>query len=154
MPAEVRGRIACPAPARTGDGAPPADHLVDPHPLARPDRRFGAPSLESALRLAVLASARPRQRKSPKAVTGDVLAKPLEACTSDRLVDVRHRALFLTAFASGRRPRSEVAGLRVDDLVDDDPVLGDPPAHGLRSGYLTGAANRGVKRCSSHCISQ
>lgn len=23
MPAEVRGRIACPAPARTGDGAPP-----------------------------------------------------------------------------------------------------------------------------------
>lgn len=126
MPAEVRGRIACPAPARTGDGAPPADHLVDPHPLARPDRRFGAPSLESALRLAVLASARPRQRKSRKAVTGDVLAKLLEACASDRLVDVRHRALFLTAFASGGRPRSEVAGLRVDDLVDDDPVLGDP----------------------------
>lgn len=87
---------------------------------------FGAPSLESALRLAVLASARPRQRKSRKAVTGDVLAKLLEACASDRLVDVRHRALFLTAFASGGRPRSEVAGLRVDDLVDDDPVLGDP----------------------------
>lgn len=87
---------------------------------------FGAPSLESALRLAVLASARPRQRKSRKAVTGDVLAKLLEACASDRLVDVRHRALLLTAFASGGRPRSEVAGLRVDDLVDDDPVLGDP----------------------------
>lgn len=85
---------------------------------------FGAPSLESALRLAVLA--RPRQRKSRKAVTGDVLAKVLEACASDRLVDVRHRALFLTAFASGGRRRSEVAGLRVDDLVDEDPVLGDP----------------------------
>lgn len=43
---------------------------------------FGAPSLESALRLAVLASARPRQRKSRKAVTGDVLAsfsKPVPA---------------------------------------------------------------------------
>lgn len=32
--------------------------------------------------------------------------------------------------------------------------LATRPAHGLRSGYLTGAANRGVKRCSSHCISQ
>lgn len=115
---------------------------------------FGAPSLESALRLAVLASARPRQRKSRKAVTGDVLAKLLEACASDRLVDVRHRALFLTAFASGGRPRSEVAGLRVDDLVDDDPVLGDPAGSWPKIRLSDRAANRGVKRCSSHCISQ
>jgi hypothetical protein len=36
---------------------------------------FSAPSLKSALRLAVRASNRPRQKKSKKAVTGDILAK-------------------------------------------------------------------------------
>ncbi|PLU31700.1 tyrosine-type recombinase/integrase, partial [Sinorhizobium medicae] len=81
-------------------------------------------SLKSALRLAVRASARPRQRKSRKAVTGDVLAKLLETCASDRLVDVRDRALLLTA--SGGRRRSEVAGLHVGDLVDEEPVRADP----------------------------
>ncbi|MEY9325812.1 site-specific integrase [Sinorhizobium fredii] len=87
---------------------------------------FGAPSLKSALRLAVRASARPRQRKSRKAVTGDVLARLLETCASDRLVDVRDQALLLTAFASGGRRRSEVAGLRVEDLVDEELVRADP----------------------------
>lgn len=87
---------------------------------------FGAPSLKSALRLAVRASARPRQRKSPRAVTGDVLAMLLKTCATDRLVDVRDRALFLTAFASGGRRRSEVAGLRVGDLVDEEPVRAYP----------------------------
>ncbi|AFL50674.1 integrase [Sinorhizobium fredii] len=87
---------------------------------------FGGPSLKSALRLAVRAGARPRQRKSKKAVTGDVLARLLEACATDRLVDVRDRALLLTAFASGGRRRSELAGLRVDDLVDEEPVRADP----------------------------
>ncbi|MBB4184774.1 integrase [Sinorhizobium terangae] len=87
---------------------------------------FAAPSLKSALRLAVRASARPRERKSRKAVTGEVLAKLLETCASDRLVDVRDRALLLTAFASGGRRRSEVAGLRVGDLVDEEPVQTDP----------------------------
>ena len=87
---------------------------------------FGAPSLKSALRLAVRASGRPRQRKSRKAVTGDVLAKLLKTCASDRLVDLRDRALLLTAFASGGRRRSEVAGLRVGDLVDEEPVRADP----------------------------
>ncbi|MCJ9719393.1 tyrosine-type recombinase/integrase, partial [Agrobacterium sp. BETTINA12B] len=36
------------------------------------------------------------------------------------------RALLLLAFASGGRRRSEVAGLRVEDLVDDEPVRADP----------------------------
>ncbi|MFC0810475.1 integrase, partial [Ensifer sp. P24N7] len=76
---------------------------------------FGAPSLKSALRLAVKASSRPRQRKSKKAVTVDVLAKLLAACAGERLVDQRDRALLLTAFASGGRRRSEVAALRVED---------------------------------------
>ncbi|KSV71565.1 hypothetical protein N183_27790 [Sinorhizobium sp. Sb3] len=87
---------------------------------------FNRPSLKSALRLAVRASARPRQRKSKKAVTGDVLAKLLRACAGERLVDLRDRALLLAAFASGGRRRSEVAALRVEDLTDEDTVQADP----------------------------
>nr|WP_015061206.1 site-specific integrase [Sinorhizobium meliloti]AFJ91247.1 phage integrase [Sinorhizobium meliloti] len=87
---------------------------------------FGAPSLKSALRLAVRASNRPRQRKSKKAVTLDILTKLLEACAGDRLVDARDRALLLAAFASGGRRRSEVAALRVEDLADEEPVRANP----------------------------
>ncbi|MCA1444642.1 site-specific integrase, partial [Ensifer sp. IC4062] len=87
---------------------------------------FAAPSLKSALRLAVRASARPRQRKSKKAVTVDILAKLLQACAGVRLVDLRDHALLLTAFASGGRRRSEVAALRVEDLADEEPVRADP----------------------------
>jgi len=87
---------------------------------------FGAPSLQSALRLAVRASARPRQRKSKKAVTGDLLAKLLQTCAGERSVDLRDRALLLTAFASGGRRRSEVAALRVEDLTDEEPVRANP----------------------------
>ncbi|MGH0347410.1 site-specific integrase [Sinorhizobium meliloti] len=85
---------------------------------------FAAPSLKSTLRLAVRASARPRQRK--KAVTVDILAKLLQACAGDRLVDLRDHALLLTAFASGGRRRSEVAALRVEDLTDEEPLRADP----------------------------
>ncbi|MBW0368283.1 site-specific integrase [Ensifer adhaerens] len=87
---------------------------------------FNGPSLKSALRLAVRASVRPRQRKSKKAVTGDVLAKLLLACAGERAADLRDRALLLTAFASGGRRRSEVAELRVEDLIDEEPVRADP----------------------------
>jgi len=87
---------------------------------------FTAPSLKTALRLAVRATPRQRRRKSKKAITGDVLAKLLTTCNGDRLTDVRDRALLLTAFASGGRRRSEVASLRIEDLVDEEPVLADP----------------------------
>ncbi|WP_426289844.1 site-specific integrase (plasmid) [Ensifer adhaerens] len=87
---------------------------------------FDGPSLKSSLRLAVRTSARPRQRKSKKAVTADILAKLLESFAGERLVDLRDRALLLAAFASGGRRRSEVAALRVEDLVDEDPVRADP----------------------------
>ncbi|WP_112984555.1 site-specific integrase [Ensifer adhaerens] len=87
---------------------------------------FDGPSLKSALRLAVRASARPRQCKSKKAVTGAILAKLLDACAGERLVDLRDRALLLTAFASGGRRRSEVSALRVEDITDEGTVLADP----------------------------
>ncbi len=87
---------------------------------------FTAPSLKAALRLAVRAAPRQRRSKSRRAVTADVLTKLLATCNGERLVDLRDRALLLTAFASGGRRRSEVAGLRVEDLVDEDQVHADP----------------------------
>ncbi|MER9235317.1 tyrosine-type recombinase/integrase [Mesorhizobium sp. M0622] len=87
---------------------------------------FSAPGLQSAIKLAVRASARPRGRKSKKAVTADILAALLKACAGDRLVDMRDRALLITAFASGGRRRSEVSDLRVEQLIEEEPVPANP----------------------------
>ncbi|WP_214473377.1 site-specific integrase [Mesorhizobium sp. dw_380] len=90
--------------------------------------KFNAPGLQSAMKLAVRASARPRGRKSKKAVTADILTALLKACAGDRLVDVRDRALLITAFASGGRRRSEIASLRIEQIIEEDPVPADPKA--------------------------
>jgi integrase len=83
---------------------------------------FDAPSLRSALKLAVRASAKPRTRKSQQAVTGDIVQKLLASILTTDLVDVRDRALILVAFASGGRRRSEIANLRVEDIIVEEPV--------------------------------
>jgi integrase len=75
---------------------------------------FKSPALRSALRLSV------------RAVTRDVLEALLATCGSDRLADTRDAALLLVAFASGGRRRSEVASLRVEQLVEEQPVIEDP----------------------------
>lgn len=87
---------------------------------------FHAPSLRTAVRLAVRASTRPRQRKSKRAVTRDVLDRLLATCRSDRLADTRDLAILLLAFASGGRRRSEVARLRVEQISDEPAVPLDP----------------------------
>ena len=87
---------------------------------------FGDGQIRNALRLAVRAAARPRQRKSQTAVTGDVVAKLLATCGRGTLADRRDAALLLVAFASGGRRRSEIAGLRVEDIVKEPDVLSDP----------------------------
>lgn len=84
---------------------------------------FASPALKSAIRLAVRASHRPRKRKSAKAVTGDVLAKLLATCSSDSLRDIRDRAILMVAFASGGRRRSEIAGLRCEQLTPEAPIF-------------------------------
>jgi integrase len=88
--------------------------------------KFNAAGLRSALKLAVRANPRPRKRKSAKAVTADILEAMLQACAGERLVDVRDRALLLVAFASGGRRRSEVAALRMEQLIEQDAVPIDP----------------------------
>jgi integrase len=87
---------------------------------------FASPALHSALRLAVRASGRPRRRKSERAVTRDILDRLAAACRSDRLVDIRDLAILMVAFASGGRRRSEVAGLRFEQLHEERPVSSDP----------------------------
>jgi integrase len=87
---------------------------------------FAAPSLRSALRLAVRASPRPRQRKSKRAVTRDVLDRLIATCASDRLADTRDLAILLLAFASGGRRRSGVARLRVEQPRNEPPAPVDP----------------------------
>ncbi|AIC29509.1 integrase family protein (plasmid) [Rhizobium etli bv. mimosae str. IE4771] len=89
------------------------------------DGAFASPALRSALRLAVRAVPRPRRRKSAKAVTCDVLAKLLATCGEHSLRDLRDRAILMVAFASGGRRRSEVAGLRMEQLTVEPPVAGE-----------------------------
>ncbi len=86
------------------------------------DGAFASPALKSAIRLAVRAVPRTRRRKSAKAVTGDILAKLLATYSTDSLRDVRDRAILMVAFASGGRRRSEIAGLRREQLSDEPPI--------------------------------
>lgn len=94
---------------------------------------FGSPALKSAIRLAVRATSRPRRRKSAKAVTGDILSRLIATCSTGSLRDVRDRAILMVAFASGGRRRSEIAGLRVEQLQPEEPIRidGAPPLPSL-----------------------
>mgnify|MGYP002718324684 FL=1 len=94
---------------------------------------FSSPALKSAIRLAVRATPRPKRRKSAKAVTGDILSKLIGTCRTDNLRDVRDKAILMVAFASGGRRRSEVAGLRKDQLATEAPIYldGAPPLPSL-----------------------
>lgn len=83
---------------------------------------FASPTLKSAIRLAVRAVPRQRRRKSAKAVTSDVLAKLLATCAADSLRDIRDRAILMVAFSSGGRRRSEIAGLRLEQLTVEAPI--------------------------------
>nr|WP_210332951.1 site-specific integrase [Rhizobium sp. RHZ01] len=87
------------------------------------DGALASPALKSAIRLAIRAVPRTRRRKSAKAVTGDVLAKLLATCATDSLRDLRDRAILMVAFASGGRRRSEIAGLRREQLTVEPPIL-------------------------------
>lgn len=83
---------------------------------------FASPALKSAIRLSVRATPRKRKRKSAKAVTGDVLSQLLATCRTDSLKDLRDRAILMVAFASGGRRRSEIAGLRKEQLSIEAPI--------------------------------
>ena len=96
---------------------------------------FQDPQLRRATRLAIRAVARPRERKSRRPITADVMDHLLEHLTavsgddagesrSDGTVlrALRDRALLSVAFAAGGRRRSEVATLRFEAIEEADPV--------------------------------
>ncbi|WP_342363688.1 site-specific integrase [Terrarubrum flagellatum] len=103
---------------------------------------FAAPQVRQALTLAVRAAARTPRRKSAKSVTADIVEKLLRTTLPGRLVDLRDRALILAAFGSGGRRRSEIARLRVEDIIEEPPVPARPgkedspllPCRSLRLG--------------------
>lgn len=123
---------------------------------------FSSPALKQSIRLAVRAVPRKRRRKSAKAVTGNILQMLVATCASDSLRDIRDRAILMVAFASGGRRRSEIAGLRLEQLTEETPieVPDSPPLPSLAihlgrtkttTGedddvvYLTGPACRGIE---------
>jgi integrase len=53
-------------------------------------------------------------------------SKPIRLWAHSGLAAELLRALLVMAFASGGRRRSEVAGLWVEDLIDEDPLRADP----------------------------
>ena len=59
-----------------------------------------------------------------------MLAKLLSTCATDSLRDLRDGAILMVAFASGGRRRSEIAGLRVEQLNREPPipVYNGPPS--------------------------
>lgn len=83
---------------------------------------FPSPALKSALRLAIRATARPRQRKSKKALTADIVNRLVATCGTDSLADLRDRAILMVAFGSGGRRRSEIASLQHQQIVEEPPV--------------------------------
>jgi len=89
---------------------------------------FSSPNLRGALGLATRAARRPRGRKSAKPLTRDVLERLIAACAKGTLADKRDAALLLLAFASGGRRRSEIAALRMEDLVERPPIPADRSA--------------------------
>lgn len=83
---------------------------------------FASPALKSAIRFAVRAAPRPRQRKSRRALTADIVLQLIAACGTDSRRDLRDRAILMVAFGSGGRRRSEIASLRHEQITEEDPV--------------------------------
>lgn len=85
---------------------------------------FEAPLIRQARAKARKAAARPRQPKSKRPITRDVLLQLLDSC-DDSLRGIRDRAILTLGFASGGRRRSELTALNVEDIArdEDDPNL-------------------------------
>lgn len=87
---------------------------------------FGAASLREAVKRAAKAAERPRARKSRRAITRSILEDLLDTCADGGPAALRDRALLLVAFGSGGRRRSELAVLKVEQLIEELPVPADP----------------------------
>ncbi len=93
---------------------------------------FATPSLKEAVKRAAKAADRPRARNSRRAITRNILEDLLDTCTDGGPAALRDRALLLAAFGSGGRRRSELASLKVKQLIAEDSVPADPTDPGSR----------------------
>jgi integrase len=87
---------------------------------------FANPPVREAIKRAAKASHRRPTRKSRRAIVRDVLEDLLATCEGIGPAALRDRALLLVAFASGGRRRSEIATLRVEQLIPEAPVPANP----------------------------
>ncbi|MEO1151672.1 MAG: tyrosine-type recombinase/integrase [Pseudomonadota bacterium] len=93
---------------------------------------FENPAIRTALKAAVKASDRKKEKQSLKPITIDVLEAMLKTCDRYRANGRRDYALLLVAFGSGGRRRSEMGALRIEDMKDvaadeeDNSLKGEP----------------------------
>ncbi|PZQ96081.1 MAG: integrase [Cereibacter sphaeroides] len=112
----LRRELACPAPATLDRRIASWRAFHRMCNLASP---FETPLVSQARVKARRAAARPRQPKSARPVTRNVLEQLLATC-DDSMRGIRDRAMLMLAFASGGRRRSEVAALYREDIGTGD----------------------------------
>jgi integrase len=99
---------------------------------------FALAGVREAIKRAASASHRRPTRKSRRAIVRNVLDDLLATCSGVGPSAVRDRALLLVAFASGGRRRSELANLRVEQIIAEPPVPADPASpHGRMLSCMT-----------------
>jgi integrase len=112
----LRRGLTCPAPATLDRRIASWQAFHRMRNLPSP---FSAPLVQQARQKARRANARPREPKSPKPITRDILEALLATCDATHRGS-RDRAMLMLAFASGGRRRSEITALNVDDIGLDD----------------------------------
>ncbi len=114
--AGLRRSLACPAPA-TLDRRIASWRTF--HRMKNLSSPFDIPLLRQARAKARRAAARPKVTKSAKPIIRDILQKMLATCEPG-LRGMRDRAILLLGWASGGRRRSEIVGLRQEDIDLED----------------------------------
>lgn len=108
----LRRSLACPSPATL-------DRRIASwrgfHRMKNLDSPFDAPLVRQARGKARRAAARPPAPKARHPITREVLDAMLATCHGTRR-DCRDRAILMLGWASGGRRRSEIAGLRLEDI--------------------------------------
>ena len=112
----LRKSLACPAPSTLDRRI--ASWLAF-HRMKNLSSPFDAPQVKQARAKARRAAARPPAPKSAHPITRDVLEQLLATCRGSRR-DCRDRAILMLGWASGGRRRSEIAGLRREDVSMKD----------------------------------
>ncbi|MTI02863.1 tyrosine-type recombinase/integrase [Roseibium sp. RKSG952] len=108
----LRRSLACPAPSTLDRRI--ASWLAF-HRMKNLTSPFDAPQVKQARAKARRAMARPPAPKSAHPITRGILEQLLATCRGSRR-DCRDRALLMLGWASGGRRRSEIAGLRREDV--------------------------------------